>query len=496
MSTEKHKFDFAEDFLGYAKIKVVGVGGGGGNALNRMIEAKLKGVEFVATNTDAQVLDQNRAETKVQIGGEITGGLGAGANPEVGKKAVEESRKELSEAIGDPNLVFITAGMGGGTGTGAAPAVAEIAKAAGALTVAIVTKPFRFEGKKRIDRANEGLNDLRAKVDTLITIPNERLLEIVDRKTSLTDAFATADEVLYQATKGISDLITIPGLINCDFADVRTVMLERGDAIMGTGYGKGEEKAIDAAQAAISSPLLENISISGAKGVLINVTGGEDMALFDVNTATSLIYEAAGDDANIIFGAVIDPTMNDQMRVTVIATGFNNDDEPVKVVEEKIEEHRPAQPISLFDNQIITPQPKPQPETPKVAEPEPIQQKEVVQSSTEKPLYRHPFQQFHAKQPQEQEIVKPDFVQETPLLHEDEIDEYQQALENMQLNQEKIKANHAPVINRAKVHLDQQYYSQEQESQYENSNGGRNRVPLFDTDDLSKPAFLRRKNDD
>ena len=495
MSTERHRFDFAEDFLGYAKIKVVGVGGGGGNALNRMIEAKLKGVEFVATNTDAQVLDQNRAETKVQIGGEITGGLGAGANPEIGKKAVEESRKELSEAIGNPNLVFITAGMGGGTGTGAAPAVAEIAREAGALTVAIVTKPFRFEGKKRIDRANEGLRELRAKVDTLITIPNERLLEIVDKKTSLTDAFATADEVLYQATKGISDLITIPGLINCDFADVRTVMLERGDAIMGTGYGQGEEKAIDAAQAAISSPLLENISISGAKGVLINVTGGEDMALFDVNTATSLIYEAAGDDANIIFGAVIDPTMNDQMRVTVIATGFNNEDEPVKIVEEKIEEHRPAQPISLFDNQIITPQPKPQAEKPKVVEPEPIVQKEIP-TPFQQPMYRHPFQQFQAQQPLQQEKPKPDFVQETPLLHEDEIDEYHRALENMQLNQEKIKANHAPVINRAKVHLDEQYYNSERQSQYENSNGGRNRIPLFDTEDLSKPAFLRRKNDD
>ncbi len=357
MTPDKHKFDFAEDFIGYAKIKVIGVGGGGGNALNRMIDAQLKGVDFVAINTDAQVLDQNKAEVKVQIGQQITNGLGAGANPEIGKKAVQETKEELTEAIGTPNLVFITAGMGGGTGTGAAPEVAEMARAAGALTVAIVTKPFRFEGKKRVERANDGLKELRSKVDTLITIPNERLLEIVDKKTTLTDAFATADEVLYQATKGISDLITIPGLINCDFADVRTVMLERGDAIMGTGYGKGEEKAIDAAQAAISSPLLENISISGAKGVLINVTGGDDMALFDVNTATSLIYEAAGDDANIIFGAVIDPTMEDQMRVTVIATGFSaEDDVVVPVKEEKIVEHKPGVPISLFEDQVVTPQ--------------------------------------------------------------------------------------------------------------------------------------------
>lgn len=354
MSTDKHKFGFADDFIGYAKIKVVGVGGGGGNAINRMIDAKLKGVEFIAVNTDAQVLDQNNAETKVQIGVRITNGLGAGANPEVGKKAIDENYVDVSEAISNPNLVFITAGMGGGTGTGAAPAVAQIAREAGALTVAIVTKPFRFEGKKRISRADEGLKELRENVDTLITIPNERLLEIVDKKTSLTDAFATADEILYQATKGISDLITIPGLINCDFADVRTVMLERGDALMGTGFGKGEEKAIDAAQAAISSPLLENVSISGAKGVLINVTGGEDMALFDVNTATSLIYDAAGENANVIFGAVIDPDMHDQMRVTVIATGFGGDEEPLPIIEEKVEEVVVGKPISLFADQVIT----------------------------------------------------------------------------------------------------------------------------------------------
>ena len=348
MTDNKHKFSFAEELIGYANIKVVGVGGGGGNAVNRMIEAKLKGVEFVAINTDAQVLDQNRAEIKVQIGVQITDGLGAGANPDVGQKAAEENRNEVVEAIGSPNLVFITAGMGGGTGTGASPAVAEIAREAGALTVAIVTKPFTFEGRKRVKRADEGLAELKSKVDTLITIPNERLLEIVDRRTSLTDAFATADEVLYQATKGISDLITIPGLINCDFADVRTVMLERGDALMGTGYGKGEEKAVDAARNAISSPLLENVSISGAKGVLINVTGGEDMSLYDVNTATSLIYEAAGDDANIIFGAVIDPEMEDQMRVTVIATGFGEQQELIKKVETKVDKAKPAQPMSLF----------------------------------------------------------------------------------------------------------------------------------------------------
>jgi cell division protein FtsZ len=309
----------------------------------------------VAINTDAQVLDQNRAEQKIQIGRDTTRGLGAGANPDVGRRAMEESRLEVAERVGEPNLVFITAGMGGGTGTGAAPVVAEIARASGALTVAIVTKPFRFEGNKRQAKAEEGLAELKARVDTLITIPNERLLEIVDKKTTLAEAFATADEVLHQATKGISDLITVPGLINCDFADVRTVMKEMGDALMGTGHGKGEDKAGSAAREAISSPLLENVSISGAKGVLINVTGGEDMTLFDVNTATSLIYEEAGADANIIFGAVIDPAMKDEMRVTVIATGFGSAPKREAVRREtKMQPEKPAEAISLFPEETTT----------------------------------------------------------------------------------------------------------------------------------------------
>ena len=330
MSERRHQFNFASDFVGVANIKVVGVGGGGGNAINRMIASDLQGVEFVAINTDAQALEQNRADKRIQIGLGVTNGLGAGANPDIGRLAMEESRREVGDQIGRPNLVFITAGMGGGTGTGAAPIVAEIAKDSGALTVAIVTTPFRFEGRKRIDRADEGLAALKARVDTLITIPNERLLEIVDKSTTLSAAFATADDVLHQATKGISDLITIPGLINCDFADVRTVMQEMGNALMGTGCGEGEERAIDAAQEAISSPLLESVSIAGAKGVLINITGGEDMTLHDVNTATSLIYEKAGDNANIIFGAVIDPEMTNKMRVTVIATGIGKDEAPAR----------------------------------------------------------------------------------------------------------------------------------------------------------------------
>ncbi len=357
MNQDKHTFGFAEDFMGYANIKVLGIGGGGGNAINRMIEGGLKGVEFIAINTDAQVLETSLAEKKIQIGRQLTGGLGAGANPELGRRAVDENRQEVAEAIGKPDMVFITAGMGGGTGTGAAPMIAEIAKEVGALTVAIITRPFIFEGMKRIKRAKEGISELREKVDTLITIPNERLLEIVDKKTSLMEAFGVADEILHQATKGISDLITIPGLINCDFADVRTVMLEMGDALMGTGCGEGDEKAIDAARDAISSPLLENTSIGGAKGVLINVTGGEDMSLFDVNTATSLIYEEAGDDANIIFGAVIDPEMKERMRITVIATGIGGESPVARKEKQKEKEitstTQPGKPISMFPEETV-----------------------------------------------------------------------------------------------------------------------------------------------
>jgi len=344
------KFDFADELGNFAKIKVVGVGGAGGNAVNRMIEAGLSGVEFIAINTDAQVLEHNRAAKKVQIGKRVTKGLGAGANPEIGRKAIEEDSDEVAEALKGADMVFITAGMGGGTGTGAASVIADIARKLDALTVAVVTKPFKFEGQKRIEKAEAGLEELKCSANTLISIPNERLLSIVDKSTKLTEAFAFADEILHQATKGISELITIPGLINCDFADVRTVMHEGGDALMGTGYGSGDDRAEAAANQAIASPLLEEISISGATGVLINVTGGEDMTLFDVNTATSIVYQAAGSDANIIFGAVIDPALKDQMRVTVIATGFGTPAriQPVIEKEEEIIVTTPGKVMSLF----------------------------------------------------------------------------------------------------------------------------------------------------
>ena len=308
-----------------ATIKVIGVGGGGGNAINTMIESGLSGVEFVAANTDAQALLHNKAPIKVQLGAEITRGLGCGANPDRGRASALEARDRLRELLEGSDMVFVTAGMGGGTGTGAAPIVAEVAREVGALTVGVVTKPFPFEGRIRMKHAGHGIDELHGVVDTLITIPNQRLLALAGKKTAVRDAFSIADQVLLNAVRGISDLITVHGLINLDFADVRTVMNEAGVALMGTGIGRGDTRAADAAAAAISSPLLEDLSIQGARGVLINITGGSGMTLFEVNEASSLIHEAAHEDANIIVGAVIDETLgDDEIRVTVIATGLDD----------------------------------------------------------------------------------------------------------------------------------------------------------------------------
>ena len=315
-------FEFEDRPVCEAKIKVIGVGGAGGNAVNRMIEAGLSGVEFIAINTDAQVLRTSAAPERVQIGAMLTQGLGSGGIPDVGREAIEEDREMIREIVAGANMVFVTAGLGGGTGTGAAPVVAEIAREAGALTVGVVTKPFLFEGRKRMAQADQGLQALKAQVDTLIVIPNQRLLSIVMKDTPLTQAFRMADEVLHQATKGISDLIMVPGLVNLDFADVRTIMGNMGGALMGTGTARGEHRAVEAAHAAVSSPLLEDVSIGGAKGVLINISGGSDLTLFEVSEATEIIHEAAGEDANIIFGAVIDESLLGEVRVTVIATGI------------------------------------------------------------------------------------------------------------------------------------------------------------------------------
>jgi len=305
-----------------AVIKVVGVGGGGTNAVNRMVDAGLRGVEFIAVNTDAQALLMCDADVKIHIGSKITRGLGAGADPNIGLEAATESRDELKEALKGADMVFVTAGKGGGTGTGAAPVIAEIARELGALTVGVVTRPFGFEGRKRADQAEGGIRQLRDKVDTLIIIPNDRLLQVVEKRTSIVDAFRIADDVLRQGVQGITDLITVPGLINLDFADVRTIMRQAGSALMGIGVAGGENRAAEAAKAAISSPLLE-ASVEGATGILLNITGGSDMGLFEVNEAAEIIGSAADGDANIIFGAVIDEALGDQVRVTVIATGFD-----------------------------------------------------------------------------------------------------------------------------------------------------------------------------
>lgn len=319
-------FELEENINIGANIKVVGVGGGGGNAVATMIESNLSGVEFVVANTDIQALQANKSDTKIQLGLDLTKGLGAGANPDVGRRAAIESYNEIVEKLEGADMVFVTAGMGGGTGTGGAPIVAKIARELGALTIGVVTKPFIFEGKRRSKHAEGGLHELKENVDALIVIPNQKLLTISGDKTPLLDTFKKADEVLLQAVKGISDLINIRGLINLDFADIRTVMQGKGIAIMGTGFAKGENRAIVAASAAISSPLLENVRIDGATGIIINVTGGPDLSLFEVNEASTLITEAAHEDAEIIFGSVIDPNMTDEVRVTVIATGFANEE--------------------------------------------------------------------------------------------------------------------------------------------------------------------------
>jgi cell division protein FtsZ len=306
-----------------AKIKVVGVGGGGGNAVNRMVSVGLSGVEFIVANTDVQALDHNKASIKLQIGNKLTKGLGAGADPNVGRQAALEDTDSIIQALSGADMIFVTTGLGGGTGTGAAPVIASLGTELGALTIAVVTKPFKFEGRKRARQAEAGLDALRECVDTIITIPNEGLLSIIDQDTSFLDSFTLADDVLRQAIQGISDLILVPGLINLDFADVKTIMAGMGVAMMGTGIGEGKDRAMEAAQKAIASPLLEDSSVNGARGVIINVTGGPDMSLMEITKASCVIQEAAHEDANIIFGAVVDPTLVGKVKITVIATGFD-----------------------------------------------------------------------------------------------------------------------------------------------------------------------------
>ena len=325
----------------FANIKVIGVGGGGNNAVNRMVDNQIKGVQFLAVNTENQVLELSKADVTIQIGEKVTKGLGAGANPQIGEEAAQESREEITKALEGADMVFVTAGMGGGTGTGAAPIVAECAKEVGALTVGVVTKPFAFEGKRRRAAAEKGIEFLTQKVDTIIVIPNDKLLQVVDKKCSVSDAFSKADEVLRQGIKGISDLIQIPGLINLDFADVKAIMTNQGEALMGIGEGTGENRAADAAKMAINSPLLET-SIDGAKGILLNISGSSELGIFEVNEAAQIISDAADPDANIIFGSVIDESLGDKVQVTVVATGFGNNAKSVPEFGKTTTTSRPA----------------------------------------------------------------------------------------------------------------------------------------------------------
>lgn len=344
-------FGLEVDVSALANIKVIGVGGGGNNAVNRMIIAGVSGVEFLSVNTDAQALITAHAPTRIQIGNKLTKGLGAGANPEIGEKAAEESRDQIIEVLKGAEMVFVTAGMGGGTGTGAAPVVAECAREVGALTVGVVTKPFSFEGKRRMTQAENGISRLKEKVDTLITIPNDRLMQVIDKRTPMLEAFRIADDILRQGVQGISDLIAVPGLINLDFADIKTIMSNAGSALMGIGIGKGEGGALVAAEAAIKSPLLET-SIEGARGVLFNITGGKDLSLFDVNDASQIISDAADKEANIIFGSVIDESLGDEIRVTVIATGF--EPQPFKVKEKiVVNTQTPKNPETIPSNEGV-----------------------------------------------------------------------------------------------------------------------------------------------
>lgn len=332
-----------------AKIKVVGVGGAGGNALNGMIDAGLSGVEFIAINTDAQNLENNRAPQRIQIGKDRTKGLGAGADPEVGLRAVEDDKEAIINCLTGADMVFVTCGMGGGTGTGAAPIIAEVAKDLGALTVGIVTRPFSFEGKLRMRNAQKGIEEMSKSVDTLIIIPNERVFNMIEQNTPALSAFKVVDSILLEATRSISDLINVHGYINLDFADIRTIMQDKGDALMGTGCGTGEGRATIAAEQAITSPLLDGVDINGALGVLINITGGSNLSLFEINEAASIVQEAAGDDANVIFGMVIDEALSEEMRVTVIATGFNTEAKEKKRLQEPRPQSKTFEPVDFSE---------------------------------------------------------------------------------------------------------------------------------------------------
>ena len=374
-----------------ARIKVIGVGGGGGNAINTMVAGRLEGVEFIAANTDVQALAANRASVKIQLGNSASRGLGAGANPEVGRTAALEEREQIAAALEGADMVFVTAGMGGGTGTGGAPVVADIAKQMGALTVGVVTKPFLFEGNKRRKQAEAGIAELKAAVDTLIVIPNQRLLSVAGENMSLADAFKRADEVLLNAVQGISDLITVHGLVNVDFADVRTIMSEQGMALMGTGRAAGDRRSIDAMQAAISSPLLEDVTIDGAMGLLVNITGGANLTLHEVNEAVTMAQAAADPDANIIFGSVVDEHLGDDVKITVIATGFHGSEAEKRTPVPRATQVPVVQQPAVVAKAIPPPLPveaKPKPEPVRLTPPATVPARQPVSFRREAPVYK------------------------------------------------------------------------------------------------------------
>lgn len=484
-------FELEENVNIGATIKVIGVGGGGSNAVSTMIDGGLTGVEFVVANTDRQALEAHKAQTKIQLGRELTRGLGAGANPDVGKRAAIESYNDIVESLQGADMVFVTGGMGGGTGTGGAPIVAKIAKEMGALTIGVVTKPFSFEGKKRMRHAHHGISDLKESVDTLIVIPNQKLISISHDKTSLLDTFKKADDVLLQAVKGISDLINIRGLINLDFADIRTVMSSQGMAIMGTGAATGDNRAVEAATQAISSPLLENISIDGATGIIINITGGKDLSLHEVDEASTLITEAAHEDAEIIFGAVIDETLGDEVRVTVIATGFGA--EAIKMATPTTYNYQVQPPQQQFATHPQYYQPQaPQYQQQYVA-PQQILQQHV-----------HPVQPQHIATPQPSAVVMPavapqqNVPQDTAFAAPPATPDYMEEAE-----QEAVNTPRDLLLAKARAYrelaMKQKEVPQEQLSMEVNLDHSANKKSVdlsspFDQSNLDVPTYLRRKN--
>jgi len=481
----------------FARIKVCGCGGGGNQAIERMIGSKLQGIEFLAINTDAQALHHSRAQQKLHIGQNLTRGLGAGADPAIGRRAAEESQKEISELMKGADMVFITAGEGGGTGTGAAPIVAEAARKAGALVVGIVTKPFTFEGERRMAQAVKGIEDLRDNVDTLIVIPNDRLLDMIDRKTSLLDAFKVVDDVLQQGVQGISDLITVHGLINLDFADIKSIMQDAGSALMGIGVAKGDNRAITAAKLAIDSPLLE-VNIEGAKGVLFNVTGGRNMSMHEIDEAAKTITQAVDADANIIFGAVLDETMDDNIKITVVATGFDNEDRPQRPIFQPVD--RPAIANQSVADELETLSTSRLPEIEDEPLPEPTREPVANRFSTgpfidEKPAFDDDKAEIGT--PDEgslfDEPVKPSVNSIEPEIEGDQevaIDTKAKPAEKDAVKEPvtadrkaRATAGTAAARTTAKSLI-------ERASRAVSGHGGSN----YDEDDLDVPAFIRRKN--